>query len=131
MKMAFNDKSPLYLQLVRRIKEDIISMNLLGGEAMPSVRQISASNAVNHQTVLKATRILLEENLIEKRRGLGMFVRVDARKRLLQREMNAFIEDDLPAFLKRAHLLNLNKQALIEIIKSVERQDEDSNMLSS
>ncbi|NQV16569.1 GntR family transcriptional regulator, partial [bacterium] len=72
--MNFDQKTPIYQQLAESIRQDILSGALQEEEAIPSVRQISVDYSLNPQTVLNATQLLIQEGLLEKRRGLGLFV---------------------------------------------------------
>ena len=96
MDPEWNDSQPIY----RQIRERIIAMildGLLGpGEALPSVRSVAAETRVNPLTVLKAYQQLAGEGLVEKRRGLGMFVGVGAREALLKDERQRFLSEQWP-----------------------------------
>ena len=72
MSFKWNDKEPIYLQLKDMIKEMILSGDIKEGDALPSVRQVAMDYKVNPITVSKSYQILVDEELVEKRRGLGM-----------------------------------------------------------
>jgi len=98
------------------IREAIMAGDIEEGKSIPSVREISVEHSLNPQTVLNATQVLINEGLLEKRRGLGMFVQEGARKKLLQSELNHFKDDEVPALVNRARLLGIQKPELIEIV---------------
>jgi len=89
MSMHWNESAPIYRQLRERIKAMILDEALKEGDALPSVRQVSADFQLNPITVSKAYQELVDENLVEKRRGLGMYVNSGARLQLLASERNA------------------------------------------
>ena len=104
----WDDSSPIYVQLRGIIVHGILSGNLPEGEAVPSVRQVAADEKVNPLTVSKAYQMLVEEELLEKRRGLGMFVMAGARIRALQQERETFLDEEWPRVLARLDSLGLS-----------------------
>jgi GntR family transcriptional regulator len=116
MTIEFDNDRPIYLQIADMIREAIMAGDIEEGKSIPSVREISVEHNLNPQTVLNATQVLINEGLLEKRRGLGMFVQEGARKTLLQSELNHFKEDEVPALVNRARLLGIQKPELIEIV---------------
>lgn len=83
------------------------------GEAVPSVRQVAADYQINHLTVAKAYQELVDTGLLEKRRGLGMFVSAGARKVLLSEQQKYFLKEELPAFAERISVLGLDIDKII------------------
>ena len=118
MTIVFDPKAPIYLQVAQMVRDAIMSGDLREGEAIPSVRQISVEQGLNPQTVLNATRLLVDEGILEKRRGVGIFVKAGGRKALIALELNRFKESDLPALVKRAQLLGLSSKAAVELVKA-------------
>lgn len=116
MTIEFDNDRPIYLQIADMIREAIMAGDIEEGKSIPSVREISVEHSLNPQTVLNATQVLINEGLLEKRRGLGMFVQEGARKKLLQSELNHFKDDEVPALVNRAKLLGIQKPELIEIV---------------
>lgn len=112
----WDDSQPIYRQLRERIVSLIIDGVLKEGEAIPSVRQVAAEYRINHLTVSKAYQELVEEDLLQKRRGLGMFVAEGARQRLLERERKQFMEAEVPALLERTKRLGVSADELIELL---------------
>lgn len=115
--MNFDQKTPIYQQLAESIRQDILSGALKEGEAIPSVRHISVEHKLNPQTVLNATQLLIQEGLVEKRRGLGMFVQEKARKQLNTSACNQFKNETIQALVKEAKLLSISKNDLIDLIQ--------------
>ena len=112
MQITWNDKEPIYLQLRERLSELILDGELQESEALPSVRQISSDLRINPITVSKAFQIMVDEGLVEKRRGRGMYVVTGARAKLTRNEKEKFFEDEWPAILTRIARLGLEVNQL-------------------
>lgn len=108
MAMHWNDSAPIYLQLREHIKAMILDGDLKAGDALPSVRQVSADFQLNPITVSKAYQELVDESLVEKRRGLGMYVNVGARDQLLASERQHFLQEDWPPLRARLQRLGID-----------------------
>lgn len=108
MSVVWNDTSPIYLQLKARIVAMILDGLLKPGEAVPSVRQVAADFQLNPITVSRAYQELADEQLVEKRRGLGMFVTEDAPERLLASERERFLTQEWPQIVERIVRLGLS-----------------------
>lgn len=96
MDQDWNDDRPIYRQIRERVVAMILDGLLKAGDPLPSVRVVAADTRVNPLTVLKAYQQLADEQLIEKRRGLGMFVNAQARERLLHDERERFLSETWP-----------------------------------
>lgn len=107
MQITWNNKEPIYLQLRDRLAELILDGVLSEGDAVPSVRQISSEQRINPVTVSKAMQILVDEELIEKRRGLGMYVVPGAKDKLAKQERGKFLRDEWPQIAERIARLGL------------------------
>ncbi len=107
MQGNWNSREPIYRQLRDRAAEKILDGVWPEGEAAPSVRTISNELRVNPVTVSRAWQMLVDEQLLEVRRGLGMYVAAGARERLREAERSRFLAREWPAILKRAALLGL------------------------
>mgnify|MGYP002641718566 CR=1 FL=1 len=116
--MNFDQKTPIYQQLADSIRQDILTGSLPAETAIPSVRQISVEYGLNPQTVLNATQILIQEGLLEKRRGLGMFVQKSARKQLNLSASERFKNETIQALVQEAQMLSISRDDLIELIQS-------------
>jgi GntR family transcriptional regulator len=115
MTIAWNDKIPIYRQLKDRIVGMMLDDVIKPGEALPSVRQIAAEYSLNPITVSRAYQELVDETLVEKRRGLGMYVTDGARDKLLASERERFIHEEWPALLERISRLGLNLEQLLKM----------------
>ena len=107
MQANWNSREPIYRQLRDRIAERIIDGALAEGEAAPSVRRIANDLRINPITVSRAYQLLVDEKLLEMRRGLGMFVATGARERLRDLERKRFLEKEWPAVVERIDRLGL------------------------
>jgi GntR family transcriptional regulator len=115
MSMNWTEGAPIYRQLREHIKAMILDGALKEGDALPSVRQVSADFQLNPITVSKAYQELVDESLVEKRRGLGMYVNEGARAQLLQSERDRFIRDEWPPLRERLRRLGLELKELLEL----------------
>jgi GntR family transcriptional regulator len=118
MIMEWNESQPIYRQMRDRVVASILDESLKEGDPLPSVRTVAADFRVNPLTVLKAYQELVEEQLIEKRRGLGMFVREGARKALLQRERQKFLAEEWPRVCAAIKRLGFKPD---ELLKQLDR----------
>lgn len=109
----FHDQQPIFLQIRQRIIEMILKRTAAEGDALPSVRQISADLSVNPLTVTKAYQSLVDIGVVESRRGMGMFVNQGARDRLLTHERQKFLADDWPRILNQIRALELDPAQLL------------------
>jgi len=107
VQISWNDKEPIYLQLRDRLVELILDGALQEGEPLPSVRQISSEQRINPITVSKAFQLMVDEGLVEKRRGRGMYVVTGAKNRLGDLEREKFLEVEWPAIQRRIARLGL------------------------
>jgi GntR family transcriptional regulator len=114
MQISFHDKSPIYRQLSDRLRELILEGVYKNGDALPSVRQIASEHRINPITVSKAFQMLVDEELVEKRRGLGMYVAEGASEQLTEDERRQFLEVDLPDFKDRAERLGFTVDELLK-----------------
>ena len=105
MDPEWNDSQPIYRQIRDRVVAMILDGVLQEGDPLPSVRVVATESRVNPLTVLKAYQQLADERLVEKRRGLGMFINDGARNLLLQGERERFLSDQWPEI--RATILRL------------------------
>ncbi|MBN8739666.1 MAG: GntR family transcriptional regulator [Lysobacterales bacterium 69-70] len=114
MTITWNDNTPIYLQLRDRVVAMILDGVLNEGDALPSVRQVAADFQLNPITVSKAYQELVNEQLVEKRRGLGMYVNEGARDTLLKNERERFLREEWPALYARLKRLGLDVEKLVQ-----------------
>lgn len=109
----FHASQPIFVQIRQRLIEMILRGAAPEGEALPSVRQIAAELSVNPLTVTKAFEALVDIGVVEKRRGLGMFVATGARATLLAHEREKFLNQDWPRIAAQIEALGLDLAALM------------------
>src|SRR5512142_1889342 len=105
MDREWNDSQPIYRQLRDRVVALILDGVLKEGDPLPSVRNVAADYRVNPLTVLKGYQQLVDEQLVEKKRGLGMFIRSGARTLLLAAEREKFLAEEWPRVEERIQRL--------------------------
>jgi GntR family transcriptional regulator len=110
----WNDSRPIYRQLRDGVVEMILDRVLKEGDALPSVRNVAAEYRVNPLTVLKAYQELVDEGLVETRRGRGMFVSAGAPSLLLKTERQKFLTDEWPRICAAIQRLGLKAEDLLE-----------------
>jgi GntR family transcriptional regulator len=110
----WNDSQPIYRQLRDRIVAMILDGALKEGDSLPSVRNVAADYRVNPLTVLKGYQELVDEDLVEKRRGLGMFVKTGARDLLLRGERQKFLTEEWPRVRATMQRLGLKPEELLQ-----------------
>jgi GntR family transcriptional regulator len=113
MDREWNDSQPIYRQLRDRVVAMILDGVLKEGDPLPSVRNVAAEYRVNPLTVLKSYQGLVDEELVEKRRGLGMFIKEGARKLLLQGEREKFLTEEWPRVHATVQRLGLTAEELL------------------
>ena len=117
MDSEWNDSQPIYRQLRDRVVAMILDGVLNEGDPLPSVRSVAAEYRVNPLTVLKAYQQLVGEELVETRRGLGMFVNAGARDLLLKAERQKFLTDQWPAIAATIQRLGITPKELLAAAK--------------
>ncbi len=114
MDREWNDSQPIYRQLRDRVVAMILDGVLQEGDPLPSVRNVAAEYRVNPLTVLKGYQQLVDDELVEKRRGLGLFVREGARGLLLKGERDRFLNEEWPQIQERIERLGLTAEDLLD-----------------
>jgi GntR family transcriptional regulator len=113
MDREWNDSQPIYRQLRDRVVAMILDGVLKEGDPLPSVRTVAADYRVNPLTVLKGYQQLVDEGLVESRRGLGMFINSGARSLLMQGERNKFLAEEWPRVFATIQRLGLKAEELL------------------
>ena len=113
MDREWNDGQPIYRQLRDRVVAMILEGVLKEGDPLPSVRNVAAEYRVNPLTVLKGYQELADEDLVEKRRGVGMFIKAGARNLLLQTERQKFLAEEWPRIQATMLRLGLTPEDLV------------------
>lgn len=124
MQIQFHDRSPIYRQLADRLREMILEGVYRNGDALPSVRQIASEHRINPITVSKSFQILVDDELVEKKRGLGMYVNDGAREQLLELERTRFLGEEIPAFAEKAKRLGISQEVILESLNERNERNE-------
>jgi GntR family transcriptional regulator len=114
MTAQWNDSQPIYWQLKERTIAMILDGTLAEGDALPSVRTVASDFQLNPITVSKSYQTLVDDGLVEKRRGLGMFVCTGARQQLTESERQKFLTEEWPAMVNRIGQLGLDVNELLQ-----------------
>lgn len=122
MQEPWRDDQPIYRQLQEKILGLILTGALKEGEAIPSVRQVATDYQINHLTVAKAYQELVDAELVEKRRGLGMFVVKGAQKKAAASERIKFLKQELPHLVMRARQLDIDEAELAKAISQLMKE---------
>jgi GntR family transcriptional regulator len=109
----WSDATPIYVQLRERVLDQILEGAIKPGEALPSVRQVAGELAINPLTVSKAYQALADEGVVEKRRGMGIYVAEGADRELRLRERERFLSEEWPLVVARIRRLDLSPDALL------------------
>ena len=124
MDREWNDSQPIYRQIRDRVVAVILDGVLKPGDAVPSVRTVAAEYRVNPLTVLKGYQELVDEQLVEKRRGLGLFVRPEARDLLLSGERRKFLTEQWPQITATIRRLGLTPEDLARAVDEGDPTDD-------
>ena len=111
--MEFRDNKPIYLQIGDVICEKILSGELKAEDRLMSVREYGALIGVNPNTMMRTYEKLTDDGVIYNKRGIGYFVCPDARKTVLANERKSFMDNELPAILKRIQLLEIDPEIFV------------------
>jgi GntR family transcriptional regulator len=114
MDREWNDNQPIYRQLRDRVVAMILDGVLKEGDPLPSVRNVAAEYRINPLTVLKGYQELVDQELVERKRGLGMFVKTGARNLLLTDERQKFVAHEWPAIQAKIQRLGLTAEELLD-----------------
>lgn len=125
MQFHFDESSPLYQQIASQLEEMIFTGGFAEGDQVPSTTLLSQQLHINPATVLKGMNLLVDKGLIEKRRGLGMFVTKGAQQKIMEQRKEDFYNDYVKALLLEAHKLRITKQHLKDLI---ERGEQDGTI---
>ena len=117
-KMKFDESTPIYLQIKCEIEKAIIYGSLEEEEAVPSIRIMAKQYRLNPQTVSNAISELLNEGILFKKRGIGMFVEKGAQKRLKTKTYEEFIQADLHKMITKSRSLGISKKELLSLIEN-------------
>lgn len=117
MHFEFDQSAPIYQQLADQMEEMIFSGLFLEGQQVPSTTQLSQELHINPATVLKGMNLLVDHHLLEKKRGLGMFVTKGAKERIMEKRKEGFYQNYVVSLIKEATKLQITEDHLLSLIQ--------------
>ena len=120
MKIPLDESKLIYIQIAEAIEDAVITGELNEGDQVYSTNQFARLYGINPATAAKGINLLVEEGILYKKRGIGMFVADEARSKIVSKRRNRFIEEYITKLIREAEKLNLTKEELIDIIKNYE-----------
>ena len=118
MNEILTQEKSIYLQIAEMIETDILRDILLEEERMPSTNELAKLYAINPATAAKGVNILVDEGVLYKKRGIGMFVSAGAKEAILSRRKNEFYDNYVKKLLEEAASIGLGKEEVIQLIQS-------------
>ncbi len=117
MEHVIDDTRPIFVQIAERIEEDILAGRLAEEEQVPSTNQFAELYQINPATAAKGVNLLVDQGILYKKRGLGMYVATGSRERLMEKRREEFYERYVVAMLKEAEKLGITPEQLSEMIQ--------------
>ncbi|GMA09384.1 GntR family transcriptional regulator [Tetragenococcus halophilus subsp. flandriensis] len=119
MSLSFDEQKPIFIQIKEQIEDQIVKKQLVEQDKIPSTTQMVQFYKVNHITISKGINLLVDEEIIYKKRGVGMFVANGARKKLLEQRKSTFADVYVLPMLQEANKLSLTDEEVKHIIHKV------------
>src|SRR5690606_35964929 len=119
----FDPDKPIYVQVREKIEDQIINRQLQEGDQAPSTNQLVNFYKINHATVSKGVNQLVDEGILYKKRGIGMFVAEGAREKLIQKRKESFMEDYVVKLVQEAEKLGITEEEMVDLIIQVKGRD--------
>lgn len=116
-----NGDKPLYLQIKELIEDQIVNEQLLEGSQAPSTNQLVKFYGLNHVTVAKGINLLVDDEILFKKRGIGMFVSEGAKEKLLNSRKSAFVDKYVLKMVQEADRLGISEDELIQYVKKMKK----------
>jgi GntR family transcriptional regulator len=117
MKHALDDSKPIFIQIAESVQDEIIKGILNEGDQVPSTNQFASFYQINPATAAKGINLLVDENILYKKRGIGMFIAEGAKEVLLEKRKQRFYEDFILNMLQEAKKISMSKQEIITLIE--------------
>jgi len=114
---VLDEGTPLFLQIAQRLAADIVEGSLVEGARVPSTNEFAAFYRINPATAAKGINVLVDDGVLEKRRGIGMFVVSGARERLIQLRRKEFAEQYIEPLVTEARRLGITAEELVDLIR--------------
>lgn len=117
MEYLIDENRPIFVQIAERIEEDILAGRLAEEEQVPSTNQFAALYQINPATAAKGVNLLVDQGILYKKRGVGMFVATGSRERLMEKRRELFFEHYVVAMVREATRLGIEEEQLIKMIQ--------------
>lgn len=125
MKKKLDDSKPIFLQIKDRIEDQIVNNQLKEHDQIPSTTQLVNFYKINHLTVAKGVNLLVEEGIVYKKRGVGMFVAERAREKLLKKRRKLFVDEYVLPLVEEADKLGITEQEIFNLIREMKGSEKD------
>lgn len=120
MRMLLDDNKLIYMQIANSIEDDILNGSLKEEEQVYSTNQFAKLYGINPATAAKGINLLVDEGILYKKRGIGMFVVTGAKSMIIDKRKKQFVEEYIAKLINEAKKLNITKEELINLIKGYE-----------
>lgn len=124
MNEILTQEKSIYIQIKEMIENDILRNILLEEERVPSTNELAKLYAINPATAAKGVNILVDEGILYKKRGIGMFVSTGAKKQIMEKRKKNFYDDYVKSLMAEARSLGISRQELIAMIQEAENEKE-------
>ena len=114
---VLDDATPIFSQIAERLADEIADGELAEGDRVPSTNELAAYYRINPATAAKGVNVLIDDGLLEKRRGIGMFVAAGARERLLEARRRRFAERFVEPMVAEAHRVGIDTAELLDLVQ--------------
>lgn len=118
--LDLNSDKSIYIQIAEMIENDILLENLKEEDQAPSTNEFSKVYGINPATARKGLNLLVDEGILYKKRGMGMFVEKNARRNILKKRQNLFLKQRLPEIIREANRLEISKEEILDYINNRE-----------
>ncbi|RKQ28813.1 GntR family transcriptional regulator [Oceanobacillus halophilus] len=119
MSNHFDSNKPIFIQIRERIEDQIVNNQLIEGDQAPSTTQLVNFYKVNHATVSKGVNQLVDEGILFKKRGVGMFVAEGAKTKLVEKRKELFVDNYVLGLVEEADKLGISEKEIVQLIKKV------------
>lgn len=123
MNIGFDNNKPIFIQVREIIEDQIVNNQLMEGEQAPSTNQLVSFYKINHATVTKGINQLVEEGILYKKRGIGMFVAEGAKMKLMEKRKEAFKDEYVAPLVQEATKLGITFNEIINLIAKIKGSD--------
>lgn len=118
--LDLNSDKSIYIQIAEMVENDILLENLKEEDQAPSTNEFSKVYGINPATARKGLNLLVDEGILYKKRGMGMFVEKNARRNILKKRQNLFLKQRLPEIIREANRLEISKEEILDYINNRE-----------